>query len=105
MYRSRKNTDADSPNTSGEKGSLTKGHSEAEGKSGGTSGAMVGQFHQLPHYYKLYEVIKGAFSNYKVRFEKQCSLKEISLSHSHFHPYHKNEFGMVPTNKFIMLRR
>jgi hypothetical protein len=65
LNRSRRNTDvSEGANVGGDKGSTGKS-SENEGKSS-TSGASLGQFHHLPHYYQLYEIVKGVFSNYKV---------------------------------------
>ena len=39
---------------------------EAEKSSNKKDG--LGAFYNLPHYMKLYEVLKGAYSNYKVGF-------------------------------------
>jgi hypothetical protein len=67
LNRSRRNTEAsETANVGGEKGSTGKS-SENEGKSN----TPLGQFHHLPHYYQLYEVVKGVFSNYKVWFNIQ----------------------------------
>ncbi len=66
LNRSRRNTEAsETANVGGDKGTTGKS-SENEGKSS-TPGTPLGQFHHLPHYYQLYEIVKGVFSNYKVR--------------------------------------
>lgn len=65
LNRSRRNTETDGAGVGGEKGSSTGKGSDGEGKSS-TTGALLGQFHHLPHYHQLYEVVKGVFSNYKV---------------------------------------
>ena len=66
LNRSRRNTEvADTANVGGDKGQTGKS-SESEGKTS-PPGTPVGQFHHLPHYYRLYEIVKGAFGNYKVR--------------------------------------
>lgn len=66
INRSRRNTEgsADAVNISVEKGSTGK-TGENEGKLS-ASGVFLGQFHHLPHYHRLYETVKGVFSNYKV---------------------------------------
>ena len=69
LNRSRRNTEvAESAIVGSDKGSTGKS-GESEGKTG-PPGTRVGQFHHLPHYYRLYEIVKGAFSNYKVRPKK-----------------------------------
>lgn len=66
LNRSRRNTEVtETANVGSDKGSTGKS-SESEGKTS-PPGTPVGQFHHLPHYYRLYEIVKGAFSNYKVR--------------------------------------
>lgn len=64
LNRSRRSTEVGTAGVGGDKGSAGK-NSESEGKSS-TSGSLIGQFHHLPHYCQLYEVVKGVFSNYKV---------------------------------------
>lgn len=80
LNRSRKNTESESSKVGGEKTSTSKSQNETDGKSSTTSGVPIGQFHQLPHYYKLYEVIKGTFSNYKVRCVSTRTLREPWLA-------------------------
>ncbi|XP_028391517.1 LOW QUALITY PROTEIN: huntingtin-like [Dendronephthya gigantea] len=77
LNRSRRNTETDAAGVGGEKGSTGKG-SDSEGKSS-TTGTLLGQFHHLPHYHQLYEVIKGVFSNYKVNLKFNEDDKFVKL--------------------------
>lgn len=71
LNRSRRNTEVvETANVGGDKVQPGKS-SESEGKTS-PPGTPVGQFHHLPHYYRLYEIVKGAFGNYKVRFNISC---------------------------------
>lgn len=62
LNRSRKNSEMPDPASVGGDKVSTGKNSDNEGKSS----TLLGQFHHLPHYYQLYEVVKGVFSNYKV---------------------------------------
>nr|XP_022340193.1 huntingtin-like isoform X2 [Crassostrea virginica] len=42
----------------------------------------LGVFHSLPHYMKLYDVLKGAYSNYKVSLDLTVTDKFCSLLHT-----------------------
>ena len=42
------------------------GEKEKEGKEEKNKKEGLGTFYSLPFYMKLYEVLKGAYSNYKV---------------------------------------
>ncbi|XP_046850180.1 huntingtin-like isoform X3 [Xenia sp. Carnegie-2017] len=79
INRSRRNTEgsADAVNISVEKGSTGK-TGENEGKLS-ASGVFLGQFHHLPHYHRLYETVKGVFSNYKVNLKFNEEEKFVKL--------------------------
>ena len=41
---------------------------EKEGEKEKNKKEGIGAFNNLPHYMRLYDVLKGAYSSYKVRF-------------------------------------
>ena len=41
---------------------------DKEGEKEKTKKEGLGTFYTLPHYVKLFDVLKGAFSNYKVTY-------------------------------------
>ncbi|XP_061171379.1 huntingtin-like isoform X1 [Saccostrea echinata] len=87
----RKNK-GDSPNDSPAKGSNTdtktptkqqkEKEKEQEKEKEKTKKDSLGVFHSLPHYMKLYDVLKGAYSNYKVSLDLMVTDKFCSLLHT-----------------------
>ena len=41
--------------------------------------SSIGTFHHLPHYMKLYEIIKGAYANNQVTLKRTCCLLSLSF--------------------------
>ncbi|XP_056004424.1 huntingtin-like isoform X2 [Ostrea edulis] len=87
----RKNK-GESPNDSPAKGATTDNKTptkqqkekekEQDKEKEKTRKESLGVFHSLPHYMRLYDVLKGAYSNYKVSLDLMATDKFCNLLHT-----------------------